>query len=434
MQEANRPETDASRPKKHRHMLRKTLITLLLLFVALTLTVQYGLGFIVRKAARTAGPAVIGTSVEIKGAYVRPFFGIIDMSQMVVGPPEGFKANVFEMNNFRITVDPDSVFSDVIIIKEIAIINPVVSYELSGLRSNINAIMDKLGGAKKASEEEKTDKKPGKKVVIEHFIFSGAKIRLASTATGGKGLLMPMPTLELHDIGKKSGGVTGLEAFAQTLGAICGGIIRSVKDGAVALGGAAASAALTAAGAVGEAAIDTVGAAGGAAIGAVGSVGGAAVDTVGAAGGAALDAAGVVGGAAVGGVKSVGGAIGGIFGVGKDKPAQTNAPAASGSGTDEQTSTGGGVVGGVKAVGGAAVGTVSAVGEAAVKTVGAVGGAALDGASAVGGAAIGGVKAVGGAAAGGVKAMGGAISGLFVGTDKDDASKTNAPAATSAKP
>lgn len=406
MKQAHHPESEAPLPKKRRHMIRRIFIALFLLFVVLTLTVQYGLGFIVRNAARTAGPAVIGTSVEIRGAYVRPFFGIVDMSEMVVGPPEGFKANVFEMNNFRITVDPNSVFSDVIVIKEIAIINPVVSYELSGLRSNINAIMDQLGGAKE-KDEENTRNKPGKKVVIEHFIFSGAKIRLASTATGGKGVVIPMPTLELRDIGKKSGGVTGLEAFTQTLGSICGGIIRAVKDGALALGGAA--------------------------VDAVGAVGGTAVDTVGAAGGAALNAAEAVGGAAVGGVKAVGGAIGNILGTGKDKPSATNAPAANDTGTNEQTSTGGDVVGGVKAVGTAAVGTVTAVGGAAATTVGAVGGAALDGASAVGGAAVGGVRAVGGAAAGGVKAVGGAIGGIF-GVGKDDASKTNAPAATSAKP
>ena len=329
-------DTPASTPRKRRHVFRKLGVAVVLLVAALLLFVQFGLGFAIRNGAKAAGPAAIGTPITIGSTHFRPLTGTMELGGLVVGAPEGFKANVFEMDSFRVVFEPKSLLSDTILIKEIVIADPVVSYELSGLNHNIGAILKKLEGAgdKADKPEEEADGKPGKKVVIERFVFKGAKIRIASTALGGKGAVIPMPAIELHDIGKKSGGATSLEVLSEVLGSVAKGVLGAVKDAAFAVGGMA----VDAVGAVGGAAVKAVEATGETAAKAVGAVGGAAVDTVsaagsatldaaGAVGGAAVDAAGAVGGAAIGGVKAVGGAIGGIFG-GGDKAA-TNATEAA---------------------------------------------------------------------------------------------------------
>ena len=424
-------DNKASAPRKRRRLFSKIAITLVVLVVALLLFVQFGLGFAVRNGAKAAGPATIGAPITIGSTHFRPLTGIVELGGLVVGAPEGFKANVFEMESFRVVFEPKSILSDTIVIKEIVIADPVVSYELSGLNHNIGAILKKLesGGDPEDKADTQTGEKSGKKVVIEHFVFSGAKIRIASTALGGKGAVIPMPKIELRDIGKKSGGATTLEVLTEVLGSVAKGILGAVKDAAFAVGGAADDAV----GAVGSAAIDAADAAGKTAVKAVGAVGGAAVDTVGAAGsatldaasavgGAAIDAAGAVGGAAVGGVKAVGGAIGELFG----GASKTNAPVEGAAPGTEKPEEAPAKSSGVMAVGEAAVDTVAGVGGAAVKTVEAVGGATLDTAAAVGGAAVGGVKAVGGAAVGGVKAVGGAIGGIFGVGDKAATNGTEA--------
>lgn len=394
-------------PRKKRKIFRRILITVVILLVASVLTVQYGLGTIVRKATKAAGPTVIGTEIEISKAYVRPFFGIIDLSGMVIGPPKGFKANVFEMEDFRIVLDTRSIFTDTLIIKEIAIINPLISYELSGLRSNISAILEKLGTAENeaAQDQDKIDKKAGKKVVLESFIFRGAKIRIAATLTGGKGVVIPMPDIVLHDIGKQSGGITALDAFAQTLKAISFGILNAVKNTAFAIGGVAVDgvmaiggAALSNAATIGTVAVDTVSTVSSATLGAAGAAGKAAIGTAGAVGGAVADGATTASGEVVKNVKAVGGAAADTVG------------AASGALLD-----------GARTVGGATLDTAGAVGGTVVGGVKTVGGAALDTAGALGGAAVGGVKAVGGGVASGAKAVGGAITGMFTSSDTTNA-------------
>ena len=222
--------------------------------------------------------------------------------------------------------------SDTIVVKEIVIVDPVVSYETTGLSHNIVSILKKLEGAgeKEEQTEERTGDKAGKKVVIEHFVFRGARVRIASTALGGRGIFIPMPSIELRDIGRKSGGATSLEVLTEVLGSIAKGVLGAVKDGAFAVGGAAVDAvgavggaALGAADAAGKTAVKAAGAVGDAAIATAGAAGSATLDAAGAVGGAAVDAAGAVGGAAIGGVKAVGGAIGGLFG----GASKTNAPA-----------------------------------------------------------------------------------------------------------
>ena len=306
----------------------------LILFIALatfTFFLPFGLGLVIKHGASSAGQRFLGSNVQVNKASVSPLVGIADLSGIVVGPPQGFKANVFEMNNFRITVDMKSLLSDTIIIKEIAIINPTVSYELSGIKSNISAITDKLSGDEKKAEKN-TDEAPGTKVIIEEFIFTGARIRIATTSTGGKGVVIPMGTIRLTDIGKKSGGITSIEAVALAMKAVTTGILKAVSEGTVSLAGTAVQEVTT----VGVSAVKGVAAVGGAAVQGVTSVGSAAVKGVAAVGGAAVEGVTAVGGAAIGGVKTIGGAaVGGV------------------------TSVGGAALGGAKALGGAVTGIFS---------------------------------------------------------------------------
>ncbi len=398
-------ESDPAPRKKHTTW-RRILVTLVVLLITVILLFQYGLGLVVRNAAKAAAPSVIGTEVTIEKAYVRPFFGIVDLGNLVVGPPTEFKANVFEMKDFRLILDPKSVFTDTLIIKEIAIINPLITYELSGMRSNISAIMEKL-----KSEEEKAAKDSetsGKKVIIESFIFSGAKIRIATTATGGKGLVIPMPDILLRDIGKQNGGVTALDAFGQTMKAVSLGIFSAVKNIAFAVGGVAVDGVK----AIGGAAINTAAAAGNAAVDTASAVGNAAVNVAGAAGKAVAETAGAVGGAVTEGAKSVG------------SSAASSVKAIGGAAADTVGTVGGAILSGARTVGGATIDTAGTVGGAVFDGAKSLGGAALDTAGAVGGAAVGGAKAVGGAVAGGAKAVGGAITGMFDSSDKTNKTPT----------
>ena len=279
--------------KKKPGRIRKILSGVAIAVVVLLLFVQFGLGFVVKHGVQTAAPALLGCDVAVDSCHLRLFSGVVDMRGVVVGPPEGFDANLFEMDRLRVDFSPLSVFgSGPLLIHEIAVTNVLVTYELKGLDSNISAVTKKLGaeeaeeeaadGAEDADEPETASDDGGKKVVIEHFVFAGAKVRAAFW--DGKGIKPPLPTIELTDIGKKSGGATVLEAVGSVFGSIGSGVLGLVAD----LGGAVVDAAAAAGEAVGDAAV--------------------------AAGEAVGDAAAAVGDAVSDGAKAVGDAIGSLFG------------------------------------------------------------------------------------------------------------------------
>ena len=278
-----------------RHILRKTFLWIVGILVILFLVLQFALGTIIRQTVVAAAPSFLGTEVAISNIHTRIFSGAVSIDGMVVGPPEGFDANVFELSKFKLDLDVASLLrsSEPIHIREILIENPKVAYEVKGLgHTNLQAILDKLDKAEeeeKKREEEKPDeeKGEGRKVVIDRFTFKDGEVKVA--VWDGKGAIVSLPDIVLTDIGKKSGGATGLEVTGQ--------ILRQISVGTV------------------KAAVEAVGEVAGFASDVVKDVGGAAVDAAKGVGEAVGNAAKAVGGAA----KAVGGAIGSIFGGDDDK-------------------------------------------------------------------------------------------------------------------
>ncbi len=280
MSQRNNP----SAPK--RHLLRKAILWIVGILAVLLVVLQFALGTIVRKAVVAAAPSFLGTEVAISNIHARVLSGAVTVDGMVVGPPEGFDANVFELSKFKFDLDVASLFkpSEPIHIREIRIEKPKVAYEVKGLgNTNIKAILDKLAKAEEEEEKKSEEEKDkGRKVVIDRFLFQDGEVKVA--VWDGKGAGVPLPKIELTDIGKKSGGATGLEVTGQ--------ILRQISFGTV----------KAAAGLVGDVA--------GAALGVVKGVG----DVVGDATDVTVDAVQDVGEAAVDAAKAVGGVIGSLLG------------------------------------------------------------------------------------------------------------------------
>ncbi len=273
---------ESTETKKRRPRWPRVLAGVAVFLAVLLLVLQYALGPIVKTTAEQLGPKVLGTRVDVTNAHMRILSGLVKMEGVVVGPPEGFDANVFEMQNLRVDLDTASLLGgadDPIVIRDITIEGPFVTYELKGIRDNLHKLLANLGAddedEPKEEKKEKAEKKEGgRKVVIEHFLFKDAKVRVA--VAGGKGAVVPLPDIELKDIGRSSGGATVLDATGQILRQITVGTVVAVKDVLVDLGGAAVDAAAGAAGA----AADAVGDAAGAAADAIGDAAGKAADAV----------------------------------------------------------------------------------------------------------------------------------------------------------
>jgi len=209
-------------------------------FIALVVVLMLSLGQIIKAGVNTMGPKLAGVPVRLDHAVMNPLTGLVRIKGLLIGNPEGFKTpSAMELNDFRLKIKLSSLFTDVIVIEEILISGPQITYE-RGLRdSNLSRLQDVIASApaepapEPAKEKPAREKGPAKKVLIENFELNGAKVNVSLTALGGRSAAVPLPTLTLQNIGGKSGGATATEAVSEILRSIT----RAVVDVAASAGG-----------------------------------------------------------------------------------------------------------------------------------------------------------------------------------------------------
>lgn len=211
------------------------IVGLLLLLVVLIIAF---LGPIIRTAVVTAGPRIMGVPVELERVRVNPFSGTVHIRGLVIGNPEGFKtASAMELGELQVRIHMGSLFSDPVVIREILVSDPRITYE-QGLRANnLSRLQDQLAevAPEKPADgevEPTKEKAPGKRVVIERFELTGARVNASLTALGGRSLTVPLPPVRLNDIGKESGGASPAEVVSRVLRSITSAVTDAVSSAA----------------------------------------------------------------------------------------------------------------------------------------------------------------------------------------------------------
>lgn len=187
---------------------------------------------LVEAAIEEVGSDATQTSVRLDEAEISPTSGAGALRGLTVGNPAGFKTEyAFVLGEVSIKLDLSTVTEDVIVINEIVIAGPQITYEIGPGGTNIDAIRKSVaefagggGGAKKSS----AGGDEGPKLVIENLYIRGGKVSVSATALGGKTLSVALPDLHLKDIGKEKGGASPAEAIEKIFAAVTQGIGKSV--------------------------------------------------------------------------------------------------------------------------------------------------------------------------------------------------------------
>jgi hypothetical protein len=216
--------------KKLGKILMWLVIVVVVVLLVAVLTLPMTIGPIVKTAASVGGPKALGVPVSVGDVKLNALAGNLTVSQVKVGNPQGYSdKDAFAVDKVEVGLNMRSLMSDTIVVRKIQIDAPAISFESKDGKSNFDAMM---ANTKKASEEEKQktekEKKPGKKVVIEEFSLNNAKVSYASGITLGKSITVPLPSLVIRDIGKKSGGATAADALTEVINGILGGLSQAV--------------------------------------------------------------------------------------------------------------------------------------------------------------------------------------------------------------
>lgn len=195
-------------------------------FIAVTIM---SINPIVEKAVNTFGPDLLGAPVHLDESDISVFSGEGALRGLLVGNPPGFKSDeALRLGSVSVKVDKSSLASDRIVINDVTVIAPKITYELSGSTSNIQALADnvtKLADRQEAAQESRKaagkDEAGSKQTIrIDTLLIKDGEITLAVSGLGGKVMTVPLPEIRMTGIGKEGNGASMAEAFAEIMAEI----------------------------------------------------------------------------------------------------------------------------------------------------------------------------------------------------------------------
>lgn len=237
-----------------------TVISLVLLFAVLAAVHPLWLGSAAKTVANAVVPGVTGTGFSIGSVGVNAYDGCLEVRDVNLENPEGYDERcALRLDFAKVSLDAQSLVTDVIHIREITVDGLFVSHVSKDGVNNFDAISanlkkDDAPSSGKSADNGKSksddDGSPEKKFIIDRISVSNVKIKYGLVT-------IPVPmTIVITDIGKDSGGSSPLDALMEVLEQLFNAAVKagvSAKEAVSFLAGEALGVSSNAAGKVGKA-------------------------------------------------------------------------------------------------------------------------------------------------------------------------------------
>ena len=198
--------------------------------VAAVAVLWSNLNTIIKQGIETVGPKVLQAQVTVDTVDIEVTEGRGAIRGLTIGNPRGFQADyAFKVGSIAVELDPASVTTDRVHIKSIVMDSPDMVYEGLIGKSNLEQLQANAVGFFGGGRQ-----KPAKQVRIDYLKIANGTISVTAALLHGKKLTVPLPTIELRDIGKKKA-VTMADALGQILGAINRAALPAVQKSLAAL-------------------------------------------------------------------------------------------------------------------------------------------------------------------------------------------------------
>ena len=179
------------------------------------------LDVIVTWALEHYGPDVTGTPVHVAEVKISPRDGQGRVRGLEIGNPPGFSASrALRLSTVRISLDPATITADVVHVRELVLDGAEITYERGSKVTNLDVIQERIsayvkrlqatddagGGAK--GDKPRADRR---RFIVDRLAIKGVHVTMTSAGLKGQGIGFDLPDLELADVGRRRGGLTGSE-------------------------------------------------------------------------------------------------------------------------------------------------------------------------------------------------------------------------------
>jgi len=200
------------------------------------------LGSIIKAAIEKYGSEATQAQVTVNSVTLSASSGQGAISGLVIDNPKGFSApHAFELGSISLTVDTSTITQNPVVIKEVVISGPKVTYEQGNSGGNLQKIQQNVtqyaGGSASAkaspgssggsqtpsgssSSSSSAAAKPERKLIIDKLDVTGGEVTATATMLQGRTVKTSLPPIHLTDIGRKEGGATPAEITQRIISAI----------------------------------------------------------------------------------------------------------------------------------------------------------------------------------------------------------------------
>lgn len=228
-------------------------IAVIALVLILVLTLPIWLGPVVKPIANAAVPKITQTPFNLGHLYCNPYTGRFELGDLQLGNPANYdEKQAVTLNKLVLDVGMSTLASEYVHVEEVTVDGVFVSYVSADGVNNFQQIQYNVAGGKekyeanqaKAKEEKakleaekagkpevKEEKKAdgsSKKLVIDKLVINDIKFKYGPVT-------IPVPSITLTDLGKKSDGITFAELGDQIMQALLKSA-TALGDGVKALG------------------------------------------------------------------------------------------------------------------------------------------------------------------------------------------------------
>ncbi len=208
-------------------MIKKTLISTAFIILVLVGAVFYFFDSIVKNGIEVVGSQVLGAGVTVSSVSLSPLNGSGSIRGLRIENPEDFSSDyAIQLDEVSININASSVFRDVVEIESVTIVQPQITYETHITTDNIRALLNNLSSEESASEGESdgASENSSKQIIIRKLQILDPQLNLVSAIGTAP---IPLPDIELKDIGAKDGSTTVAESLGIVLSAVSVSILNT---------------------------------------------------------------------------------------------------------------------------------------------------------------------------------------------------------------
>lgn len=186
---------------------------------------------VVKNGVEVVGSEVLGVEVGVGKVEISIFSGKGSISGLTVANPADYDSpNAFTVDDISVHVDPGSIGSDKIYIKEIIVDGASVTYEGNFLDSNIKQLQKTAETSTGGPVEEGADEGAALKLQIDRLLLTNTSVGVHMSFLD-QTLALTLPTLEINDRGEDED-ATVADVINEVLVALNKSLVPLIRDSA----------------------------------------------------------------------------------------------------------------------------------------------------------------------------------------------------------